>query len=454
MQNYTRTADMNIPRMAMDVAITVSAFPLAVWATCGIHAAFDWKGLLWMPLLYGLVFLYAMHGRGLYEAGTFTYQDRTLRGVTASCLAASALCTVFLLFMPRTQGNTDILAFHSLIGLLLMGLRYFITLALSRRADGRTSSQLLLVGMPQQMQEYLYYLDKTSFRVNPVGYLCEPEHDAPVHGLKRLGAPADLEAVLENRVVDEVVIACPRANLGHIRHLLGAATRRGIVTKVALDVWTVESARCHVSSVGPLPVLVYHKTNLSSLQQSLKRGCDLVNGLLGLSIFLLASVVIVPISLLANRANPFVLIKRAGRNGRPFRQLRYRVTLPGRDPASRLPEDRTALGRFLFRTRLHYLPSFWNVFTGDMSVVGTRGALAMAPEGKTAHTVSLKPGITGLWHVRDFDRTLDDMGLQALDNEYAERWNLLLDMRILLLTPLISVIHRVIGHVTAEEEIP
>ena len=202
------------------------------------------------------------------------------------------------------------------------------------------------------------------------------------------------------------------------------------------------------------PVLVYHKTNLSNLQQSLKRGGDLVNGLLGLAVFLLASVVIVPVSLIMNRANPFVLVKRTGRNGRPFRQLRYRVTLPGRDPASRLPEDRTAWGRFLFRSRLHYLPSFWNVFTGEMSLVGTRGALTAAPEGKATHTVSLKPGITGLWHVRDFDRTLDDLGLQALDNEYAERWSLLLDLRILLLTPLISVIHRVIGHMTAEEETP
>lgn len=451
MHNYTRKAYLNIPRMVIDAVLCAGSYPLAVLATDAIHADFEWMGLLWMPILYMLVVLFSMNSHGLYEATTFTYQDRTLRGVTASCLSGSALCTVFLLFMPQTRGNTDILAFYSLIGVLLMGIRYFITLAAGQRTESRTASQVLLIGAPEQMQAYLYYLDKTSFQVNPVGFLSHHETDR-VRDLKRLGAPQNLPGILDRRVVDEVVFAWPRQDMKQVNELLQVCAERGILAKVALDVWQAPATRCHVHSVGPVPVLIYHRSNLSSLQQSVKRAMDIVFGLLGLVVMAAATVVIFPLACHTCRGKVFVRIPRTGLNGRPFRQLRYRVTRTGCQPASRQSADMTPMGRFLFRSRLQYLPSFWNVLRGHMSLVGTRGSLQPANEGKATHTVMQKPGLTGLWHIRDFDRVLDDAGLQALDEEYAERWNLVLDLRILLLTPVISLVHRIIGQQAQEEE--
>jgi len=98
----------------------------------------------------------------------------------------------------------------------------------------------------------------------------------------------------------------------------------------------------------------------------------------------------------------------------------------------------TAIGRLLRKTSLDELPQFWNVLTGQMSLVGPRPPV---PYEFTAYdlwhrrrVLEIKPGITGLWQVEGRSRTrFDDM--VRLDLKYARAWSLWLDVKILLQTP-------------------
>jgi lipopolysaccharide/colanic/teichoic acid biosynthesis glycosyltransferase len=98
----------------------------------------------------------------------------------------------------------------------------------------------------------------------------------------------------------------------------------------------------------------------------------------------------------------------------------------------------TTVGRFLRKTSLDELPQFWNVVTGEMSLVGPRPPLpyevAVYDIWHRRRLLEAKPGITGLWQVTGRSRTcFDDM--VRLDLHYSRHWSLWLDLRILLKTP-------------------
>lgn len=98
----------------------------------------------------------------------------------------------------------------------------------------------------------------------------------------------------------------------------------------------------------------------------------------------------------------------------------------------------TAAGRFLRKTSLDELPQFWNVLTGDMSLVGPRPPVLYEVESYDIwhryRCLEAKPGITGLWQVTGRSRVcFDDM--VRLDLQYARLCSFWLDVKILLRTP-------------------
>jgi lipopolysaccharide/colanic/teichoic acid biosynthesis glycosyltransferase len=148
--------------------------------------------------------------------------------------------------------------------------------------------------------------------------------------------------------------------------------------------------------------------------------------------------------------------RRIGREGKEFECLKFRsmVTNADRvlhDVLERQPELKaewlrdhklrrdpriTAIGRFLRRTSLDELPQLWNVFIGDMSMVGPRPIVLdeLLRYGRCAAIyLSAKPGITGLWQVKGRNN-LNYRHRVALDVYYVKRQTLLLDMYILLKT--------------------
>ncbi len=451
MHNYTRKAYLNVKRFIFDVMVVTVTYPVAIWVTRMIHPSLDWMELLWLPLLYLIIFIFSMNWHGLYEATTFTYQDRTLRGVTSSCMIASILCLVFVVLVPQTTGNTDFLAFYSLISVLFLGLRYILALSIGNSRGSFSASQLLLMGTPEQIIEYLFYLKKTGFNVRPIGFLSDDSKDT-IPELPRLGHLKDLSAILQEKVVDEVVLAFPKEDLPFISPILQECSDFNVITKVSINAWNAGTARCYVHSVGPLPVLIYHRTNLSSFQKYFKRSVDVIGAVIGLIIAVLFSLIIVPSIALSDKGPILVKIPRNGLNGRAFKQFLFRVTKTGKGIRSRDPNDMTGIGRILVRTRLQHLPSLMNVLIGDMSIVGTRVLLQSENGTEKIHRVSQKPGLTGVWNIKDFDRSMNDEDLGIMDREYSESWNMIVDIKILLLTPIIWFIHRIIGHATNGEE--
>jgi lipopolysaccharide/colanic/teichoic acid biosynthesis glycosyltransferase len=99
----------------------------------------------------------------------------------------------------------------------------------------------------------------------------------------------------------------------------------------------------------------------------------------------------------------------------------------------------TPVGNILRKTSIDELPQLINVFLGDMSIVGPRPLvlhmLDPFPQIREARCI-IRPGITGLWQLRNRANNTSVMYMLADDCEYIARFNLLLDFKILLATPL------------------
>lgn len=130
---------------------------------------------------------------------------------------------------------------------------------------------------------------------------------------------------------------------------------------------------------------------------------------------------------------------RAGLHGKPFRLLKFRTMTNARSSDGHLLPDEqrlTRLGKFLRGTSVDELPGLINVLKGEMSLVGPRPLLMQYMERYTPHQArrhGVKPGITG-WAQVNGRNAVGWEEKFRLDVWYVDHCNLLLDLKILLIT--------------------
>ena len=171
----------------------------------------------------------------------------------------------------------------------------------------------------------------------------------------------------------------------------------------------------------------------------LKRLLDILASAAGLII--LSPVFLLLIYLIRKNlgAPVFFTQTRPGKDGKPFKMVKFRSMRDAVDASGNpLPDSErlTPFGQKLRATSLDELPELWNVLKGEMSLVGPRPLLVeyldrYTPEQARRHEV--RPGITGLAQVSGRN-SLDWDDKLALDVEYVDNHNLWLDARILART--------------------
>ena len=97
----------------------------------------------------------------------------------------------------------------------------------------------------------------------------------------------------------------------------------------------------------------------------------------------------------------------------------------------------TKFGRLIRKFSIDELPQLWNVFLGDMSLVGPRPPLPREVENYDnwqRRKLSMRPGITCLWQAAGRSEITNFKEWMKLDLEYIDNWSLILDMKILIKT--------------------
>ncbi len=185
---------------------------------------------------------------------------------------------------------------------------------------------------------------------------------------------------------------------------------------------------------------------------------------LGAILFFLPLGLIIALLIKLTSAGPvFYSSKRVGKGGQPIYCWKFRTMYQDADKKLleilkenpklkkewdtyfKLKDDPriSGIGRILRKTSLDELPQFWNVFKGDLSVVGPRPVTEEEIKKyfgeKAAKILSVRPGLTGIWQTSGRSLLTFEERIR-LEESYVDRQSLVFDLLIIFKTiPMIFI---------------
>lgn len=175
-------------------------------------------------------------------------------------------------------------------------------------------------------------------------------------------------------------------------------------------------------------------------QNYFKRIIDFI--LSGIALIILSPIILILwiwLTIANKGAGAFFFQERPGKDEKIFKIYKFKSMTDERDTEGNLlPDVRrlTKIGKFIRKTSLDELPQLWNVFKGDMSLIGPRPLLKeylpyYSPKERIRH--SIRPGITGWAQINGRNNLIWDKRL-ALDVYYVKNISLKLDSIIFIKT--------------------
>jgi exopolysaccharide biosynthesis polyprenyl glycosylphosphotransferase len=268
-----------------------------------------------------------------------------------------------------------------------------------------------------------------------------------------LGGLDEVAGVVRCYEVDTVaVLPCPELDGPALRRLGWELEDTQAELLLAPAVTEIAGPRVRIRPVSGLPLLHMERPEIKGVRRLTKGVFDRTCALLGLLLLLPVLLGVASAVKLTSRGPVFFTEERVGRDGVPFRMLKFRSMMVDADRMVDALVDQsdgngvlfkkkvdprvTRVGRVLRRYSVDELPQLINVLKGDMSLVGPRPPLQREVE-KYGYDMRrrflVKPGLTGLWQISGrSDLSWDDS--VRIDVRYVENWSLTSDAMILCKT--------------------
>lgn len=262
---------------------------------------------------------------------------------------------------------------------------------------------------------------------------------------------------IERMGVQEVYIADVLSRDSKLLNAMSLAIESlGIELAISVSLADVGGHRLHLRNSAEQQVLIASLPQYRTTTYVIKRIIDIV--LSAVALVVSSPIMLgVAIAIKLDDGGP-VLFKqtRVGIHGKPFTMYKFRSMVTNAEEIKaklaaesgqtdrfifKLKDDPriTKVGKFIRKTSLDEFPQFFNVFKGDMSLVGPRPALPdeVARYGSLYSTrLLVKPGITGPWQVSGRSDLSQEQS-EFLDVSYIENWSITGDLAILAKTVMV-----------------
>lgn len=266
-----------------------------------------------------------------------------------------------------------------------------------------------------------------------------------------LGVERDIRKIIEEYDIKRIYIALPFDKSQLIREIQQMLIDVNIDLVWAPDIFEFNLLNHSVREVAGLPLITLNETPLMAGGPAfIKLVMDKSTALL---LLFLCSPILIIVALAIKFTSPGPIIfkqVRDGWDGTKFFVYKFRSMYLHKPEkiikqASRRDPRITPVGAFIRKTSLDELPQLFNILEGSMSLVGPRPHAESHNEYYSDKVKAylarhrIKPGMTGLAQInglRGETETVESMARRVeLDLEYISNWSILLDIKILFLTP-------------------
>lgn len=411
---------------------------------------------LGIVLLYAVLVVLLSHAQGLYSMYQAASARREVLAVVKSVFLATLLVTASIYASGSKDVSRFVVGFTATFSIVAMcAWRQVRRRVLYRAvADGLTCHNVLIIGtdsMAQTLRDHLASHRQLGFVV--LGLLSASNRDrfateSPSEDV--IGTVADLPTLCRTHFVDEIIICAQQRHI--VKSVIAKAREYGVGVRVIPDLYDGMAWGAHLDYLGAFPTLAIVHRDIPAIELKFKRLLDLVTATIGLTLLSPLMLLLAILIKLDSRGPVFYKSQRVGKKGRIFACYKFRTMVTDAEQQKaklqhlnerdgilfKIRNDPriTRVGRFLRKYSLDELAQLWNVFKGDMSLVGPRPPLASEVkqyELEYYRRLEVAPGITGLWQVEG--RTSPSFkDYISLDLSYVENWSFGLDLKILART--------------------
>jgi exopolysaccharide biosynthesis polyprenyl glycosylphosphotransferase len=271
-----------------------------------------------------------------------------------------------------------------------------------------------------------------------------------VPGGSRIDADAFRDELRRLRV-DRVIVAPLANDHSELLEMIRVAQSIGLRVSLVPRLFEVVGSAVAFDEIDGMTLLGVRCAALPRSSRALKRAFDLLGATVAL-VIAAPLMLAIAIAVRLDSKGPVLFSQvRVGRHGRRFRIVKFRSMVQGADELKggiahlneaeglfKIAADPrvTRVGRLLRRTALDELPQLFNVWRGEMSLVGPRPLVVdedATITGLDRFRLRLTPGMTGPWQVLGSTR-IPMHEMVAIDYLYVAGWSLWTDVKLLLRT--------------------
>lgn len=376
---------------------------------------------------------------------------------TFKCYLLTVTCLLLFIFLYHYQFSRFFIIFclSGFATILLFNRIVFNLLVISLRSKFRLAKNVVVLGYNEVSIRLIDYFQKETKLVKLAGCFDDTGKIEDTKELRVFKNLRDCMSFVKENDVTEIYSTLVPDHYPYLFELAKEAEKQFVYFKFVPDYHIFVNRNIYVDFLNDIPVLSLRKEPLEDTGNRIKkRAVDII-----MSSFVIIFILSWLIPLLAilikldSRGPVFFIQLRSGKNNQPFRCIKFRsLRVNNESDSKQVSRDDnriTKLGRFMRKTNIDELPQFINIFLGDMSVVGPRPHMLkhterfaeLYKEYMIRHFV--KPGLTGWAQVNGLRGEIRDNEFLRkrveFDTWYMENWSLYFDMRIIMLTVVVSV---------------
>jgi Undecaprenyl-phosphate glucose phosphotransferase len=452
--------------VVVDTLSTILAFCAAVAVRFIIQEAnlfefyaIDLREYMYIGLVLASSQVMVFYFMDLYRPGKVGLVTDEFNRVVLGTIVTIFMALGVIFFLKTHRYSRLVVLYFGILNVAFVSLgraiaRFFIKKMLLK---GRRIRLILVLGTGRTVKQFEEVIQRNRL----YGYLVKAfvrlpeEGEVKVENDKILGSFEDIPRLLTEIRPHHVIFACDSTSSDMLQRAIQMCNYEGIHMHVIPSFSELITSKGRLESLEGIPLITLRDIPARrGFNRFFKRLFDIIFSLLFIILFSPFYIIIALAIKLTSKGPIFLSQERVGLDNKLFKVLKFRtmsVQQPGDSDiiwTTKNDPRVTPVGRILRKLSLDETPQFFNVFTGTMSVVGPRPErpywVEQFKERYTGYMQrhGMKAGITGWAQVNGLrgDTSIEER--VAADIYYIENWSILLDLKIILLTPFKSVIDR------------